>query len=162
MNKLKYKVVDNFLTEDLFNRTKKIVTTDLPWFYSDGVSVNKIYNDFYFIHNFYENSVINSNFFDILHPLIEKIQPKALLRVKANLYCKTEKILHHKPHKDQEFPANGCIYYINTNNGFTVLKDGTKIESVANRALFFNSSIEHNSTTCTDENVRININFNYF
>jgi len=37
-----------------------------------------------------------------------------------------------------------------------------KVESVENRLLLFDPSETHNSTSCTDEKVRVNINFNYF
>jgi hypothetical protein len=50
---------------------------------------------------------------------------------------------------------------LNDCNGYTVIGD-KKIESKANRALFFDPSVEHNSTNCTDEKARFNINFNYF
>ena len=42
------------------------------------------------------------------------------------------------------------------------LDGGQKIRSVANRMLFFDATKLHNSTTCTDEKGRFNINFNYF
>ena len=48
------------------------------------------------------------------------------------------------------------------NDGFTVLHDGTKIESKRNRLLLFDGSKPHHSTNCTDDWRRININFNYF
>ena len=35
------------------------------------------------------------------------------------------------------------IYYINTNNGYTKLEDGTKVMSVANRLLLFDGSTSH-------------------
>ena len=44
--------------------------------------------------------------------------------------------------------------------GLSVMRE--KIESIENRALLFDPSIEHRSTTCTDAKGRININFNYF
>ena len=50
---------------------------------------------------------------------------------------------------------------MNTCNGFTILDDGTKIDSIENRALLFDPSKLHHSTTCTDEKVRINIILNY-
>ena len=53
------------------------------------------------------------------------------------------------------------ILYINDNDGYTRLEDGTKIKSVANRGLYFDASRKHNSTTCTDAAARFNINFNY-
>ena len=56
----------------------------------------------------------------------------------------------------------GLIFYLNTNNGFTILDDGTKIESVENRALFFDPSKRHCSTTCTDSIFRSIIIINYF
>ena len=40
--------------------------------------------------------------------------------------------------------------------------DGKKINSVENRMIFFDPNKEHASTNTTDENKRVNINFNYF
>ena len=42
-----------------------------------------------------------------------------------------------------------------------MLEDGTKVESIQNRLLLFAPSKTHNSTSCTDAKVRVNINFNY-
>ena len=53
------------------------------------------------------------------------------------------------------------IFFVNSNDGFTILDDDTMIESVENRILFFDSSKLHNSTNCTNEKVRVNINFNF-
>ena len=54
-----------------------------------------------------------------------------------------------------------ATYYLNTNNGYTELKTGEKVESVENRMLVFDSNIEHQGVTCTDEKRRVLINFNY-
>ena len=51
---------------------------------------------------------------------------------------------------------------INTNNGFTILEDGEKIETKENRMLLFDASKKHKSTTCTDNIYKCNIIFNYF
>ena len=54
-------------------------------------------------------------------------------------------------------------FYINTNNGYTLFeKDGSKVQSVANRLCTFPSSVRHSSTTQTDVTQRVVINFNYF
>ena len=74
----------------------------------------------------------------------------------------TPKIVYHDPHVDIPWQHKGAIFYVNTNNGVTVLEDGTEIESIENRLLLFDSSKEHSSTSCTDAKVRVNINFNYF
>jgi len=161
--KLKYQVIDNFLPKEIFFNIKNIFTSgDIEWHYSKSVSKKENKDGFYFIHSIYKDHIINSIKYNLFIPILHKIKVKSLLRIKANLYTKTDKIIEHSRHKDYEFPHKGFIFYINTNNGFTRLKDGTKIESIENRGLFFDSHHDHNSSTCSDENVRININFNYF
>ena len=64
-------------------------------------------------------------------------------------------------HKDYSFSHSGAILSLNTCDGYTKLKDGTKIDSVANRVLLFDASEEHCSTTTTNVSARINININY-
>jgi len=54
------------------------------------------------------------------------------------------------------------LFYLNTNDGLTVLEDGTEIKSIENRILLHDASKPHHSTTCTDADRRVNINFNYF
>jgi hypothetical protein len=105
---------------------------------------------------------INSNAFDLFSPIIKKLNAKSLIRVKINCYPCTEVIKENESHKDYEYDHKGFIYYFNTCDGYTKLNDGTKIDSVANRALFFNPSIPHQSTTCTNAKARFNMNINYF
>ena len=87
----------------------------------------------------------------------------SLYRVKGNFYPNVGKHSENKPHIDFSFKHKGAIFYINTNNGYTLLNKGkTKIESIENRILFFDSTKTHNSTHCTDDHARVNININYF
>ena len=51
---------------------------------------------------------------------------------------------------------------MNTNDGFTEFKNGDIIESIANRMVIFDSSLEHTGTSCTNKKRRIVLNFNYF
>ena len=97
-----------------------------------------------------------------VEPILNKIDHRVLIRCKANMYPSTPVITHHDPHVDLEYEHKGAIFYFNTINGVTVLEDGTEIESIENRLLLFDSSKKHNSTSCTDAKVRVNINFNYF
>ena len=94
--------------------------------------------------------------------MIKGIFKKSLIRIKANLYPKTDKIIEHDFHADFDFSHKSGLYSLNTNNGFTIMEDEEKIESVANRMIIFDASKLHKSTTCTDENFRANIVFNYF
>ena len=87
---------------------------------------------------------------------------KSLIRVKANLYPNQSIKEINEMHVDYDYKHKGAIFSVNTNNGGTLLKDGTKIDSLENRMLFFDASEEHDSVNCTDEKVRVNINLNYF
>ena len=97
-------------------------------------------------------------FIDILNQL----EVKSLIRIKANLYPSTDNIEYQSEHIDYDYEHNGAIFYLNTNDGFTTLEDGTKIEPVENRILLFDPSKPHNSTTCTNDKCRVNVNFNFF
>lgn len=167
---MEYKVIDNFLEYETFKDIQKniVYNASFPWFLSRNVSdsieyTNNINDGYYMTHLIYEYYTVNSNQFELITPILEKINPKALIRIKANFYPSTKEVIHHGLHIDDEYSHRGCIFYLNTNNGKTVLKDNIEIDSIENRLLLFDPSIEHNSTTCSDDPVgRFNINFNYF
>ena len=54
-----------------------------------------------------------------------------------------------------------CVFYLNTNDGYTMFKDGTKVESVENRLVLFDSQTQHCGTSCTDKRKRVVLNINY-
>ena len=115
-----------------------------------------------FLFHFFEDYKINSHNFDIIKPILYVLKPNALIRVKGNLYPNLNIDINNAYHIDYEFEHKGAIFYVNTNNGKTILEDGTEIDSVENRLLIFDASKPHCSTHCTDEKIRVNINFNYF
>tara|TARA_R110000751_G_C13452157_1_gene444282 strand:+ start:52 stop:531 length:480 start_codon:yes stop_codon:yes gene_type:complete len=158
------KIIDNLLDKEDFLKIKNLYTSnEMFWNYREGIdSVNSKRNDFFFYHTLYDQNVPKTNFFGSIIPIFNKLGiVKSLIRVKANLYTRTNTIEHHADHTDFPWEHKTAIFYINSNNGFTVLKDGTKVESIENRLLLFNGFEKHHSTSCTD-GVRININFNYF
>ena len=167
---MEYEVIDNFLEpEDFKILTDDILSTNsgfsvFPWYAQQGVTVTDGRNNDHWnlIHSFYQNYEIQSGFFKHLSDVIDKLQIKSLIRIKANLYPKTDKIIEHDFHADFDFSHKSGLYSLNTNNGFTIMEDEEKIESVANRMIIFDASKLHKSTTCTDENFRANIVFNYF
>jgi len=158
-----YRIIDNLLPEQDFLVLKELMEgRNFPWFYTSYVADQLDFSDSYFNHTFYANGLPNSNNYSSLEPILKQIDCKAMIRARANLYPSKKKIIEHAQHVDLPFDHKAMILYINTNNGFTCLKDGTRIESVANRALFFNGGELHNSTTCTDSPCRINISISYF
>ena len=161
-------IIDNFLDPYSFKSIQKTMlnlglNSSFPWFTKVGASVSGMKNNdgIYFTHMFYLDQP-ESPFIELLNPLIQKIpyDPNKLKRVKGNLYPSTQRKIFHGWHIDYKESHQGCIFYINTNNGYTIFKN-KKVKSVENRLLLFDPSIPHRSTTCTDVNYRININFNY-
>ena len=53
------------------------------------------------------------------------------------------------------------LYSVNTNNGYTLFEDGTKVESVENQMVIFDGKRKHCSVAQTDTKLRINININF-
>ena len=160
-----YEVVDNFLHHSDYQDLKNLLfSKDFYWHYNDHISATEKENPklYYFVHTFFSQHAVKSQFIKVIDPIINKLDPFAIHRIKANLYPNTNEYIEHGLHRDLIVPHRGAVFYVNTNNGFTILEDGTKIESVRNRILFFNSNEWHCSTSCTDEKVRITINFNYF
>jgi hypothetical protein len=164
---MKHSVIDNFLDEDIFDGLVNLITdkektgnTIMPWFFQAGFR-GTVETGGYFYHSFYNDQVPQTPLFNELLPLIQKIELKSLLRVKANLYPNTHKLHEHPMHADYYFSHSAAILSLNTCDGYTKLEDGTKIDSVANRMLFFDGSKQHSGTTTTNEQARINININY-
>ena len=159
-----FKVVNNFLS----NKNYKVINNAMneeyfPWYYNDY----KIYGDnklfhYQMTHVFYKDGQINSDYFSILEPLFKKIKLKTLIRVKANLNPISQTLVEFNEHTDtpKSTKNKSMIYYINSNNGYTKIKN-KKIKSTANKALFFPSDTTHNGTNSTDCNNRMVINIIY-
>jgi hypothetical protein len=167
MNSEDYEIIDNFLDPMSLALLKAtMLQYDFPWGYDSVVTEHSDteINQYQFSHPFYKNDTVTSEFFYAMAPIIEKINPVKLIRVKANLNPRTEENFEHGYHIDYEntFPNHkSAVFYLNTNNGYTLFEDGTKIESVENRFVSFKTSIRHTGSTCTDVNRRVVINFNY-
>jgi len=158
-----FEVVDNFLDKDYFNKIKNFILSDeFPWYYNNHISSK---NDpkyfFYFTHTFYKDNMVNSNSHNVWQNFLKKINCKALIRIKASMYVNINQKRKNKSHVDYAYPHKGCLFYINSNNGETHFKN-KKVTPKENRAVFFDPSIPHSSSLCSDEKRRVTINFNYF
>ena len=167
-------IVDNFLSESDFKNIEKEIfwNTDFPMYLYPFIASKeldkKIDNRYNWFgqHRVYDSHVPTSPFYNLIsNTLLPKVAKltnlKALLRIKVNFYPATPTIMEHAMHKDYKYTHKGALFSINTCNGYTTLKDGKKVHSVANRMLFHNPSIEHGSSSTTDAKGRWNININY-
>ena len=167
---MKYEVIDNFLDEEYFDSLVTLFTDKdkrgndvMPWFFQSSISHDNVVEDklFYMTHLVYLNNIPKSSHYDRLIPLLKKLGERSLIRIKANLYPNTHILHEHPMHVDENFSHSAAILSLNTCDGYTKLKDGTTIDSIANRVLLFDASEEHCSTTTTNDYARFNININY-
>ena len=146
-----------------------------PW----GRSGQEDLDDFQMTHVFYgqeQNGIGRpfSIYFDCVRPILNKIGTRlnninilSLIRIKANLRSvaprKDMVIGYHTDISDKaSSKITTAIFYVNTNNGYTLFKDTQKkVESIENRLVIFPANIEHCGVSCTDTKQRIVINFNY-
>jgi|TARA_X000001316_G_C922117_1_gene36941 hypothetical protein len=160
------KIIDNFLDKEDFERIYNMFNSnDFPWYYSDWVNgKGDNPNDFQFIHLFY-SKVINSKHFEIIEPLIVKLEMTSISRIKANLLLKTDTPIVHGYHTDFDWKYKWwtAIYYVNSNNGRTIFKKNKKsVYCKANRLVLFDGRLPHCSVTSTNTKKRIVINLNFF
>jgi hypothetical protein len=158
------KIIKNVLKNNKSLEIKNTLTyNEFPWFISKGI-VFENKDDYQFVHLFYDKHVINSSFFNsLITPILEILNPVSIIRIKANLLIKSKKIIEHDMHVDIENNhSKTAIYYVNTNNGYTKFENNKKILSEENKLVIFNSNVKHCGTTCTNDDYRIVINFNYF
>jgi hypothetical protein len=161
-------VHDNFLSNDYFEYLQKLFLSkghDFQWTYGDGVVYDHDEKDFQFFHIIYNNNTPASPYFNELGGVFELLNPLSIIRIKANLLTRTSEQFEHGMHVD--IPNCDCnnlrtaIFYMNTNNGYTHFECGKKVNSVENRMVIFPTQMKHTGSTCTDEKVRVIINFNY-
>lgn len=160
------KIIDNLISaHDLREIHNTLVSSNFPWYCSEIISsshYDESLNNLQLIHAFHYEHSIRSPYIDLIFPIIKAINPKAIVRIKANLLQKTETIVRHGYHRDFDFDCKTAVFYVNTNNGFTEFIDGARVESIENRLVVFDSSLEHTGTSTTNSPYRIVINFNYF
>ena len=161
------KVIDNFLSNEIFYNIKNnlVNATNFPWFLSHGVSrANDGFTQF--THFFYSDQIKRPHF-ELVLPLVHALKMDSIVRIKANLLFKTEKIIEHDYHVDINFndrnlKCKTAVYYLNSNDGYTKFITGEVVNSVENRLVLFDSDVKHFGTTCTDNNIRVVLNLNWF
>ena len=158
-------VIDNFLPLEIFNPIQStMMGNNFPWFYnSEPVYKHEKGYDpkaFQFFHSIFDEKKGKSRFFSLYEKVFPFLSVEKLVRLKGNLNARTffpRRGGYHFDYAD----ITTAILYINTCNGGTKFKGGKKIKSVANRVTIFDSNLIHSNVSCTDEKVRVVLNFNY-
>ena len=171
------KIIDGLLNKDELKALQDLLLGhDFPWYFNDNTihEGKNVLNDFQLIHAFYLDGknfgFIHSESFKFIEPILEKIGCKILIRAKANLRTvapeKDMVVGYHTDDQARNFAfaygiTETAIFYVNTNNGYTIFKDGKKVDSIENRLVTFPTDTEHCGVSCTDSKQRVVINFNY-
>jgi len=155
------KIVDNFLPEKEFKDIQSLIMGfEFPWFYCSGCS----YPDdgaYHMAHVFYQPDVgTNSKYLHIWEPMLDRLEVSSLDRIKANMMMKFPEVFFGDYHSDNLGKTTG-ILYINTNDGYTEMENGVRVNSIENRYLSFDTSLIHRAKHCTKDLRRIVVNFNY-
>ena len=163
------------MPEDIHQRisNRLIGGGNFEWNLSNHISYTDADDGYYFIHDFFPSWNRVSTEFINIQPLVTRTKHEKIVRCRANLYTRTSNIEKHGWHTDQSIKEvknprmiKGLIYYINSNDGKTILQNSNggqdiEVESVANRALIFDSYKLHRSTSCTNQSYRSIISMNF-
>lgn len=165
-------IIDNFLPDSDHQKFFRLLKSNyFPWFLTEvleteyhPIECNENDNyQFSYIFCSVKNGVFTKGkFFDSVFPFFQKLTPRNVLMIKANLTLRTNKIIEHGLHVDHHFNSKTAVYYVNSNDGYTKFETGEVVESVANRIVIFDSDIKHTGTTCTNALGRFVVNLNYW
>jgi hypothetical protein len=177
------KIEDNFLDQNVFDELQTLMMNEsFAWYYRSkyyakligdpsyiDLKEEDVLDQFQFIHTFYDVGIPQSPHMGTLQCFVDLLQPVSILRIRANLLTRLPTLIKNPFHSDienileeKQKQWTTSIFYVNTNDGYTEFEDGTKVDSVANRMLTFPANMKHTGTTCTNQQIRIIINFNYF
>ncbi len=171
----KIEIIDNFLNKDDFEDLKKfLMSPRSQWRFVDFIAHKDERGqgrDGYFVHSFtdrdpntflerFEVSPDYQKVVKLLDCIKNKLNFREILRVRSSLYPRREKQIPDPFHVDYNFNHKVCIFYINTNNGFTLFENGEKVNSKANRLMIFDGLEKHCSVVQTDTTARYIININ--
>jgi hypothetical protein len=161
----KYQIIDNILSKKNFLTIQNYFLNNLNWSYNRNIvndeKTNYMLDNYMFNHIFYRNNPFTiSKDIQLIAPIFDELNILELYRCKSNFYSRTNEIIRHNYHTDMNFKHLVALYFVNSNNGLTIIKDVVEVESIENRLLIFDGDLEHASTTASD-NIRINININF-
>lgn len=169
-------VIDDLYPTRFINNLESLLTSvNFSWFLQSNTSydvLDKTNDVFQFTHQFISKQGDYSPFLSevsILSPFIEKkfnIEVIDTLRVKANLLTCNKDFdtnTHHPLHVDaDESDYWSLLYYVNDSDGDTFFKlsenDFKRVSPKKGRAVFFNSNIEHASSSPVKTDTRIVVN----
>jgi hypothetical protein len=136
-----YEIKNNFLPKENLDMLKKeIFSNYFPWYFQDEVNIHHKNHEedlsYYMTHNVFNNNVASQYWNLFTKNLLSFIPSTKVIRIKVNLYPRTEKIIKNKIHVDYPYKHKAALLSLNTCDGFTSCEN-KKINSVEKLGLFF-------------------------
>jgi hypothetical protein len=136
----KIEIIDNFLNKDDFDELKVfLMSPRSQWRFVDFIA-HKVERDQdnqnkdgYFVHSFTDRdpiliyreiSEVSPDYQDVcklMNCIKNKLNYRQILRIRSSLYPRRDKQKPDAFHVDYKFEHKVCIFYVNTNNGFTLI-----------------------------------------
>ena len=152
-------IYKNFIKKEYSNKiNEELLKPYFPWYYNKNQN-NK--DTSYMFHLFFNGTNVNSDYFYLVEPILKKLKIKNLLNVRANLSLKRpSKCDWHVDKLTENLNHKTAIYYVNTNNGFTVFKN-KKVKCEKSKIVIFDANQKHKAKIQTNTDARMVININY-
>ncbi len=127
--------VNDFLDKELFKKIQDDIfdKDSTPWFCIPDISGEGQEKDAYFCHMLYDQERPCSNKYWIAEALKFVINARSLIRVKVNLYPRTDTLVHHTPHTDYDFDHKAAVLSLSTTY-MTLLESNAIAEGLLNLA----------------------------
>tara|TARA_R100000329_G_scaffold60146_1_gene53889 strand:- start:89 stop:562 length:474 start_codon:yes stop_codon:yes gene_type:complete len=142
-------VTNNYLDNNEFYKINKIIFGEtFPWYFNHEKEF------FHHLVKIDENNKRESSFFvtPVLSKLLVALKATNVIHSSISFCVKTNEIIEIPPlnELDKETDSFRAILFLNTNNGYTQIVGGDKIDSVENRLLVFPSNVPYFHTTSSD------------
>ena len=156
------KIIPNHLKYYTFTELKNtIADKNFRWYFSQSSGEPEQYSNLlYYDHEFSED--VTPKLKRNLATLCYQLGAIAVLIIKVNATPKNAP--QQEWHTDWQIstPSKTCVLYLNDNDGYTEFMDGTKVESVANTAVIFDTNTKHRGVSATNVDRRLVLNVSYF
>lgn len=167
---MSFRIIDNFLPlENLENLERMVNDDNFSWKLSTNLNLKDKDNNpidyYYMVHTLYWYDIPMSPYFDSFATLFNSVLRdeydfiRSLMRAKINMYLPEVSIREHEPHVDTPHDHKVCLFYLNTCDGYTTFEKNGKVMSKRNRAVLFDGTERHWSSTSTSLRYTINLNY---
>jgi hypothetical protein len=147
-------LINNFLDNNILFEIQKIITDKkFSWF------LNEDEDCFVFEHSL-NNDIFNPT---ILNDFKKKLRVQEFLDCKLLLITQTNKKqncnnkITYDPHNNKKI----AVFYLNTNDGDTIITNKAKFESIENSLLLIDPNTAFFHTTCTNRRYRLILQISY-